>query len=75
MRRWPANLLVLIVRGYQRFISPILGPCCRSHPTCSQYAIEALQTHAALKGSRLFFRLFKQIKRAQRLSVPIRGIT
>jgi uncharacterized protein len=71
MRRWPANLLVLIVRGHQRFI----GPCCRSHPTCSQYAIEALQTHAALKGSRLFFRLFKQIKRAQRLSVPIRGIT
>ena len=51
MKRWPANLLVLIVRGYQLFISPLLGPRCRFHPTCSHYAIEALQTHGALKGT------------------------
>ena len=51
MKRWPANLLVLIARGYQLFISPLLGPRCRFHPTCSHYAIEALQTHGALKGT------------------------
>ena len=51
MKRWPAKLLVLIVRGYQLFISPLLGPRCRFHPTCSHYAIEALQTHGALKGT------------------------
>ncbi len=51
MKRWPANLLVLIVRAYQLLISPMLGPRCRFHPTCSQYAIEALQVHGALKGS------------------------
>lgn len=51
MKRWPANLLVLLVHGYQLFISPMLGPHCRFHPTCSQYAIEALQVHGAIKGS------------------------
>jgi putative membrane protein insertion efficiency factor len=51
MKHWPANLLVLPVRGYQLFISPLLGQHCRFHPTCSQYAIEALRTHGALKGS------------------------
>ena len=47
MKRWPTNLLVLVVRGYQLFIRPMLGPHCRFHPTCSQYAIEALRTHGA----------------------------
>ena len=51
MKHWPANLLVLIVRGYQLLISPMLGPRCRFHPTCSHYAIEALRTHGPLKGS------------------------
>lgn len=51
MKRWLANLLVLLVRGYQLFISPMLGQHCRFHPTCSQYAIEALQVHGAIKGS------------------------
>lgn len=44
MKRWPANLLVLLVRGYQLFISPMLGPHCRFHPTCSQYAIRITVT-------------------------------
>ncbi|NHI00785.1 membrane protein insertion efficiency factor YidD [Oceanimonas sp. MB9] len=56
MTRWPSLLLVLLVRGYQLFISPLLGPRCRFHPTCSQYAIESLQTHGALKGSWLTLR-------------------
>ena len=51
MTRWPTQMVVLLVRGYQLFISPMLGPRCRFHPTCSQYAIEALQTHGAVKGS------------------------
>lgn len=56
MKRWLAQLLVLLVRGYQLFISPMLGPRCRFHPTCSQYAIEALRTHGAVKGSWLTLR-------------------
>ncbi|WP_418064578.1 membrane protein insertion efficiency factor YidD [Sedimenticola thiotaurini] len=44
------------MRGYQLFISPMLGPRCRFHPTCSQYAIDALRMHGALKGSWLALR-------------------
>lgn len=51
MTRWPARMLVLAVRGYQLFISPMLGPRCRFHPSCSQYAVEALHTPGAVKGS------------------------
>lgn len=50
MNRWPASMLVLLVRGYQLFISPALGSHCRFQPTCSQYALEALRMHGALKG-------------------------
>ena len=45
-----AKLLCLPIRFYQLCISPILGKNCRFHPTCSQYAIEALTTHGAVKG-------------------------
>jgi len=44
-------LLIGLVRGYRVFISPLLLPSCRFQPTCSQYAIEALDRHGALKGS------------------------
>ncbi len=50
-------LLCLLVRGYQKFISPVLhvltGPFggCRYRPTCSQYYIDAVQHHGAIKGS------------------------
>ncbi|MBW7933719.1 MAG: membrane protein insertion efficiency factor YidD [Gemmatimonadaceae bacterium] len=43
-------LLVLLVRGYQVAISPILPASCRYLPTCSNYAIEALEKHGALRG-------------------------
>jgi putative membrane protein insertion efficiency factor len=46
-----AKFLVILVRGYQMFISPWLPPACRYTPSCSQYAIEALQRHGALKGT------------------------
>lgn len=45
-----AKLLILPIRFYQKFISPSLGHNCLFLPTCSSYAIEALQVHGALKG-------------------------
>ncbi len=42
---------VLLIKGYQNFISPLLPSNCRYTPTCSHYAVEALQTHGLLKGS------------------------
>lgn len=42
--------LILLVRGYQLLISPFLGNNCRFYPTCSQYCIEAMETHGVIKG-------------------------
>ncbi|QLE87651.1 MULTISPECIES: membrane protein insertion efficiency factor YidD [Shewanella] len=44
-------LATTLIRGYQTFISPMMGPKCRFHPTCSHYAIEAIQVHGFVKGS------------------------
>ena len=44
------KLLIALVRLYQRYISPLRPPTCRFIPTCSQYAIEALNKYGALKG-------------------------
>ena len=41
---------VLLIKGYQNFISPLLPSSCRYTPTCSHYAVEALQKHGLLKG-------------------------
>lgn len=49
---WQA-LLIAIVRGYRLLLSPWLGSACRFEPTCSQYALDALQTHGAAVGSYL----------------------
>ena len=43
-------LFIYLVRFYQLAISPLKPPTCRYTPTCSQYAIEALQKHGLLKG-------------------------
>ena len=40
-------------RVYKRVVSPFLPPACRFHPTCSEYAAEAIEVHGALKGSAL----------------------
>ena len=45
------TILIFFVKCYKKFISPLKKPCCRFYPTCSQYAIEALEIHGALKGS------------------------
>lgn len=44
------SLLSALIRFYRWFISPMLGPNCRFHPSCSAYALEALDRHGALKG-------------------------
>ena len=45
--------LRFLLRGYQRWISPALPPACRYQPTCSHYALEAVERHGALRGSLL----------------------
>lgn len=51
-----ARGLQLLIRGYQLFISPLLGPRCRFYPSCSHYAQEALQTHGLRRGGWLALR-------------------
>jgi len=51
--RLPQQFLLLLVRGYRYLLKPWLGSACRFEPTCSAYAIEALQRHGALGGSAL----------------------
>ena len=45
------TVLKLLIRGYQLFVSPILGANCRYAPSCSQYAVEAIDSHGAVRGS------------------------
>ena len=50
------NLLLLLIRFYQRAISPHFPGCCRFRPTCSAYAFEAIQKYGVIKGGRLALR-------------------
>ena len=47
------SLLASGLRAYKRLVSPFLPPACRFHPTCSEYAAQAVEAHGALKGSAL----------------------
>lgn len=58
------RMLQSLIRGYQRWISPMLGPHCRFTPSCSQYAFEALERYGAIKGSWL---AIKRLLRCQPL--------
>ena len=49
-------VLKILIRGYQLAISPLLGPRCRFYPSCSHYAIEAIDSHGAVRGTWLTFR-------------------
>ncbi|MFI5232300.1 MAG: membrane protein insertion efficiency factor YidD [Gemmatimonadales bacterium] len=50
------RLFILFVRAYQTGISPLLPPSCRYSPSCSAYAIEALEKHGAMRGGWLAIR-------------------
>ena len=45
-----ARVLMAVVTGYRRFVSPLLPPRCRFEPSCSAYAVEALREHGAARG-------------------------
>jgi putative membrane protein insertion efficiency factor len=47
------KMMILLIRIYQKFISPLFPPTCRFYPTCSAYFIEALEKHGVVKGSYL----------------------
>lgn len=49
------RFFVALIRGYQKYISPLIPPSCRFQPTCSQYAIEAIQKYGVLKGGCMAF--------------------
>lgn len=44
------SFLLMGIRFYRKFISPLHGPTCRFVPTCSEYALEAIEKYGALKG-------------------------
>ena len=49
-------VLLWMIRSYRRFLSPLRPPCCRFIPTCSAYALEAVEKYGALKGGFLALR-------------------
>ena len=53
MTSWPQTALIGVVRAYRFFLSPWLGSACRFEPTCSAYALEALDRHGAAAGTAL----------------------
>ena len=46
-----SKLFVWLILAYQKIISPLVGPSCRFHPTCSSYAKEAIESHGLLRGT------------------------
>lgn len=56
IRQFLIKLLILPIRFYQRFLSPLKPPTCRYAPTCSAYAIQALRKHGPIKGGYLAVR-------------------
>ena len=56
MKDFISRILILIIRFYQKFISPLKGTTCRFYPTCSAYSIEAIKKYGPIKGSYLSLR-------------------
>lgn len=78
-------MFVGVIRGYQRWISPLLGQHCRFAPSCSHYAIDALQAHGLVRGSGLAVRRvlrchpwnlggYDPVPRPSRASATIEGV-
>ena len=61
------KLSLLIIRGYQKYISPLKKPCCRFYPSCSEYAYLAIKKYGVVKG------LFKAIWRILRCNPFSKG--
>lgn len=53
VRSLPVRALVFFIELYRNYVSPLRLPTCRFTPTCSEYAVDALKTHGAVKGSLL----------------------
>ncbi|CAM3191263.1 membrane protein insertion efficiency factor YidD [Prescottella defluvii] len=53
LRSFPARVLIFLIELYRTYVSPLRLPTCRFTPTCSEYAVDALSTHGAVKGSAL----------------------
>ncbi len=45
------RILVILIRAYQWLLSPFLGQNCRYHPSCSHYAVEAVERHGPIRGT------------------------
>lgn len=50
MRNPLATVAILGIKGYRRFVSPLFPPSCRFTPTCSQYAVTAIERHGLVRG-------------------------
>jgi putative membrane protein insertion efficiency factor len=47
---WPRRTAMVVIRGYQRVLSPAMPPSCRFTPSCSQYTLEAIRRYGVLRG-------------------------
>jgi len=56
LTRLVGEALILLIRGYQRLISPLLPRACRFIPSCSEYAAQAIQAHGPVRGAWLAVR-------------------
>ncbi|WP_046226760.1 membrane protein insertion efficiency factor YidD [Paenibacillus dauci] len=50
-QKWSRRAVQVPIHIYRKFISPLKPPSCRFYPTCSQYALEAIEVHGVFKGS------------------------
>ncbi len=53
-------LVLKVIKAYQKHLSPLLGPSCRFHPTCSEYALQAIEVYGVFRGS--FFAVKRILK-------------
>ena len=51
MNEMPRMISIAMLRFYKRWISPLLPSACRFHPPCSEYALQAIETHGVLRGA------------------------
>lgn len=56
LRTWPRRALLWLIRWYRACVSPTHAPCCRFTPTCSQYALQAVEKYGAVRGGYLALR-------------------